>query len=293
MPKHDYRTTRAGRSGPGELPDTISEFQVNCPVCMIQTEHALFQVFVKSRRARLAVCGSCGFKRFWGWIDPNPLSNPDDDEKSRKMQALKQSLWGWLANHLDEIFSVSVPRRVYNYSGRLGSPQRNKGKPAFGNVEFAPEFIKYLNTPDAIKSYSEGLMRLARENEELYAFIYFKASGFSYADMSGFFQSPLVRKTAAKGPGKGGRKTTEKCDKMLTMATRYLFELAPDNLRRSFGNEEMLVNRFERKKERVVCPMCDGREIECILCFGDGHVSRSRDKQYRNRIASGGTWEPR
>lgn len=288
MPKNDYRVTRSGRNGPGEVRNQEGVVNVPCPNCVTKTPHILVKTSIKNRLSLMAICEVCGLKRFWRWTEPSPQSDRDNDDKSRRVQALKASMWGWLANRFDDILAVSVPDRVYNYSGRLGNSRRNKGSNAFASVRFAPEFLKWMETPEVIRDYADALKRLAVEDEELYAFIYYRAMGMTYAMMDGYFAKSLVRAKVDKSPGRGGRILSGYGEKLQTRASIWVFDQAPKQIKDSFGKGDLL---SDTQRSMTKCPVCDGKgDHTCGLCHGNREVNMKTARTYARKVADG-SWK--
>lgn len=292
---HDYRLVRHGLF---EHKSTAIEIHtMHCPLCKALCDHNLYHGKDKGRSMEYLKCQRCKGNHHAKYLDTE-----GPDERSLKIQALNAQIWGWLKNRFDDIITFHIPEKMHISKGVIGHSKRNKGKPAFNASWLHPEFMAFLETSEAITLMRQVLNQLYHNDRELYYFIYLKARGATYSQISEALHGSFIKNRDKRRVTHGGRTRTDKATIMNNRALCLIIDNLPASLIKHWGmasTRDALKNgrssRKAKEHERILCPRCDGSDSECCLCRTekhnwDGTVPRWLAEKYKKTIASGGSW---
>lgn len=291
----DYRLVRHGLF---EHQSTAVELHtMHCPLCKVLCEHNLYHDRDKGRPIEYLQCQRCKGKHHVKYLDTK-----GPDERSLKIQALNIQMWGWLKNRFEDILTFHIPEKMHVSKGVIGHSKRNKDKPAFNPSWLHPEFMAFLETPEAIMLMRKALDQLYHNDRGLYYFIYLRARGATYNQINEALHGKFVKSNDKRRVTHGGRTPTDGARIMNNRALCFMIDNLPTNLSKHWGmtstRDALKSGRSSKKakeRERILCPRCDGSDSECCLCRtekrkGDGTVPRWLAEKYRRRIENGGTW---
>lgn len=289
----------SGTDYDGEM--VLETFTRWCPLCGIVSEHRKILSVLNGKPSTFQQCWLCR--------GHHSTRRPQDqlsslDSHSISVANVCEHVWQWFGKHIQEIVSVNPGPQIHKKAGILGSPRRNKGKPAYDVESFHPEFIRYLETPQAIKAAHQMMDELFERDRQLYSFIYLKAIGYSYSQIEQAMGIRLLTPPKKKRVGHGGAyQANDRAREWNRKAVSIILDTLPESLIQYWGISKArdaihLPNSKQRadqqRKERVVCPKCNNeKSIEqlCDLCR-DGFVPRCIAKAYRQAMEEGREWIP-
>lgn len=283
MPRGNVSIIRQGQGG-WTKPKPVETFYRKCPFCLTKTEHGLYHSHMNGHPSSYQQCHKCGRKHTSRKLNSKP------DKRATNIKTRNEQVWGWLRNNLTGIMEYNPVPKFMLYKGTIGNPRRHKGK-SFSIVDLHPEFIKYLQTPEAIKYAHDMFSILWEQDKALYAYIYLRAAGYSYAeiDKSGLVPARLCKR-------KNGKLIqTDSTVIWNQRALNFILEVLPDELTKYWGDIESKRRAIDRNS-RVACPKCDGQDNQCNLCNNakrkwDGTIPKWLAISYHKRIEAGGTWD--
>ena len=207
------------------------------------------------------------------------------EKRAKSISRVMQHIWRWMGYNIDALLEFDPAPPLHIARGNIGRGKRNLGKPHFTG-EFHPAFIRYLNTPDYIKSLSMLLRRVHAKDPDLYLFMVLRSQGYTYREMeeTGLFRYKMWREK---------REPTGSAIKKNRKSIYLLMGLLPDSVLAGFSDGlvtevRALAAKRQTGKTWFPCPRCEGQG--CELCR-EGIVPKAIKNAYLRVTAAGEEWD--
>lgn len=298
--RNDYRLLRHGKgvdlSKQGA--EIIVSFEKVCRFCSTKSKHNKTKRLAETGQWVYSFqCTNCGEKSFGGRVDSH--RNEPHAIKGQLIKNFKEYLWDWVREHIETVVLIEFPNKINIFKGKIGTPRRHKGKPAYSSSDLHPDFIKYLDTPDYIKQLKQALKCLESDNPELFDYFFFRAAGYSFKQIhdTNHFGPLLKYNTGARAIKNGKYEPNGHCQKLNGRVDRFLMGAIPKDLLPTFSGGQEAVDEILNIEmdQRFTCPKCNASDPNCTLCRArkrkwDGTVPKWLLDSYERRIADGGIW---
>lgn len=279
---NSWQLTRHGRgvidiSGQYTILDTTV---AKCPICAVVCEQRLTVERAFGTPSKFLWCSHCSGTHHWDRL------NKQADKRSTSIQAVYDHVWQWLSRHAEEIFELEVPRMIHKSGGRLGSSRHVKGRP-FISQDLHPEFLAYLETPEAIKKAHDVYLVMSRDDYETYLYAAARAFGFSRQQIDDYGILPLGVRRKHK-QGKGNTLPPNGVTKRLNRkAIAAFLEALPEQLTRFWGVETARKQITDLASDKTKTLMTDAQADELkkkcdLLCDCGTTIKRGRLNPYNH-----------